>query len=250
MVEEKLNIPNQNTIDINSDGLSRSERRKLRREKSKELQRGERERQGNRKLIKNLITALILLIIISGSIYFIKVSAKGNLPTIDDDPYFGPTGAAVTVIEFGDFQCPYTKNFQNGVFKELKNKYGEKIKWVFRDMPTGRHEFSEESSEAAQCANEQGLFWEYHNLLFERGNAELSSLRAYAKELELDMKNFDECISSHKYLKEINKDYRDGKKAGVRITPTFFINGLKIQGDIPLQTFQQIIDTELKVNGG
>lgn len=246
-IAENTSIPSSGQAQIPSQQaeLSRSERRKLRKQEFKEQQKSEKETTQKKKLIKNIALLVIFIAIIGGLIILFRNLTKETFPTIGDDPLLGPTSAAVTVIEFGDFQCPYTRSFQTSTFKELKNKYGDKIKWVFRDMPTGRHALSGESAEAAQCANEQGKFWEYHDLLFDRFAADPGSLRAYARQLGLDIQKFEECISSKRYRAEVNKDYREGKKAGVRITPTFFVNNIKLQGDVPLQSFEQIIESQL-----
>ena len=229
-----------------SEELSRAERRKLRKEEFKEQQKTAKTEEGKKKTVKNIIILAVLAAIIVGIVIVFQNLTREQLPTVDDDPYTGIAGAAVTVIEFGDFQCPYTRHFNSAVFPELKKKYGDRIKWVYRDMVTGRHEFSQEDAEAAQCANEQGKFWEFHDLVFERQSGDASSLRGYARIIQMDMPRFDECIKSNRYRSEVNKDYRDGKKAGVSITPTFFVNNIKLQGDIPLQAFEQVLEAELK----
>ena len=253
MAEENINKINgelsgedRHETPVNEDTLSRSERRKIRKQEFKNQQSSERNKKNKKKLVKSIFIVIIVAVLVSIIVMAVRSITSEKLPTSDDDPYFGPTGASVTVIEFGDFQCPYTKSFNTGTLRQLKEKYGDKIKWVFRDMPTGRHAFSEDAAAGAECANEQGKFWEYHDLLFEKFAADASSLRSYAKILALNIDEFDNCIKSKRYLTEINKDYRDGKKAGVRITPTFFVNDIKLQGDLPLQTFEQVIEAEMK----
>ncbi len=246
MEEGNTNINTTNSASSDEHNLSKAERRKLKKQEFREQQKAENQSVSKKKFLKNVLYLAVAAAVIIGTFLFFRNVTKEVIPGVDDDPSFGVTGAAITVIECGYFKCTYSRILQNVAFKALKEKYSDRIKWVFRDMPTGQHEFSNEAAEAAQCANEQGKFWEYHSLIFERGAGDQSSLRAYARELALDIKSFDECIKSNRYVKEINNDYRAGKKGGVKITPTFFVNGIKLQGDIPLQTFEQIIEGELK----
>ena len=253
MAEENINKINEQLSkldvvenDTKKNELSRSERRKIRKQEFKQKQKSVKDKESKKKLVKSIVIVFIVALLVGVISIAVKSITNEKLPSIDNDPYFGPADARVTVIEFGDFQCPYTKSFNTNTLKQVKEKYGDKIKWVYRDMPTGRHAFSVDAALGAECANVQGKFWEYHDLLFEKFSADATSLRSYAKMLALNMNEFDNCIKSKEYLSEINKDYRDGKKAGVRITPTFFVNNIKLQGDLPLHTFEQVIEAEMK----
>ncbi|MEM5804955.1 MAG: DsbA family protein [Candidatus Aenigmatarchaeota archaeon] len=166
----------------------------------------------------------------------------------DDDPTKGSANAKVTMIEFSDFQCPFCARFWKDTLPLLEEEYIKtgKLKFVYRDFPLDFHQFAKKAAEAAECANEQNKFWEYHDKLFENQQAlDITSLKRYAQELGLDTAKFNECLDSGKYANEVQKDVQDGMAYGVSGTPTFFINGIKVVGAQPYSVFKQIIDQEL-----
>ncbi len=163
----------------------------------------------------------------------------------DDDPRIGPDNAPITIVEFSDFQCPYCQR-SVGVMKELLRIYGEKIRLVYRDYPGPNHPFAEQAAEAAQCAGEQGKFWEYHDTLFDRQTSSKGwDFLALATELGLRQDAFAACLNSGRFREEIAKDIQDGFKLGITSTPTFFINGRPLVGAQPLASFQMLIDNLL-----
>ena len=164
----------------------------------------------------------------------------------DDDPFLGGENAKVTIIEFGCFRCKYTKKAEE-TRKQLLEKYGDKIKFVFRNFPLPSHDLSRETAEAADCALEQGNYWEYHDKLFEnQKNMSIQKIKDIAIELDLDREKFNECFDSRKYQDEVEKDHQDGLKSGIYGTPTFFINGKPLVGPRTFDEFTKIIDEELK----
>lgn len=166
---------------------------------------------------------------------------------VDDDPARGALNAPLTFIEFSDFQCPYSKRYSDEILPMILSNYGDRIRYVYRDFPLSSiHPKAQKAAEAAQCAFEQGKFWEYHDLLFKnQGKLELADLKAYALSLGLDEGKFNLCLDSDKYAPEVQKDIQDGQTYGVTGTPTFFINGRKAIGALPYATFKTIIDEEL-----
>lgn len=171
-----------------------------------------------------------------------------NLETLatDDDPSLGPRDAKVVIVEFGDFQCPFCKQAMP-VVKEILKDYGDKILFIYRDFPLiDVHPQALIAAVAGECADEQGKFWEMHDKIFDN-QAEINefNLKTYAAQIGLNNVQFGECYASGKYLKEIEEDLVAGYEAGVRATPTFFINGSMVAGVIPLSTFEQIILYEL-----
>ncbi len=130
--------------------------------------------------------------------------------------------------------------------KELLRIYGEKIRLVYRDYPGPNHPFAEQAAEAAQCAGEQGKFWEYHDTLFDRQTSSKGwDFLALATELGLRQDAFAACLNSGRFREEIAKDIQDGFKLGITSTPTFFINGRPLVGAQPLASFQMLIDNLL-----
>ena len=175
-----------------------------------------------------------------------KPDMKSIDVSIDDDPAIG-TGK-VNVVEFSDFECPFCARAVQRL-EEIRQKYGDKVKIVYRDFPLESiHPHAFRAAEAAGCAFEQGKFWEYHNWLFSNqakfGEGDKTFLAA-AKELKLNDDQFKQCLSSGKRAAEIRKDIEDGTKYGVNSTPTFFVNGKAIRGALPLENFSELIDEEL-----
>ena len=161
-------------------------------------------------------------------------------------PFKGAEKAAVTIVKFEDFQCPYCKTVQ-GTFPELLKRYDGKIRLVHKDLPLDAiHPQARQAAEAARCAGEQGKFWEYHDKLYANSpKAGVEELKSYAKEVGLNAVSFDQCYGSGKFRAAVQKDLNDGAQLGLTGTPTFFINGREISGAQPVEAFAAIIDEEL-----
>ncbi len=174
-------------------------------------------------------------------------------PTGDDDVILGDQNAPVTMIEFIDYQCPFCAKVVREVLPTIREKYVEtgKVKLVIRDFPLDSiHSFARTAAEASECAAEQGAFWGYHDLLFER-QAEIPAMDfvSLAGELGLNREAFRSCYEGKRYADEVEKDYQDGIAAGVRGTPTTFINGALVSGAVPLSQFEAAIEAALNASG-
>ena len=157
----------------------------------------------------------------------------------------GNAKAPVMIVEFSDYQCPYCHQIEPTV-KKLLAKYGDKVSLSYRDFPlTAIHPYAMGAAEASRCAEEQGKFWEYHDQLFTASKLEKDDLIGYARDLKLDDKQFESCLTTEKYKADIEKDEQDGRKVGVNGTPGFFINGVEVSGAKPESEFTSIIDDEL-----
>ena len=166
--------------------------------------------------------------------------------SVDDDPSIGPVDAPITIVEFSDFQCPYCQK-SVAVLKDLRRLYGEKIRMVYRDYPGPNHPHASQAAEAAQCAGEQGRYWEYHDILFDRQSPGKGwDFPALAMELGLQPDSFAACLNAGRYREEVAKDLQDGFTLGITSTPTFFINGRPLVGVKPFAEFQTVIDRLLK----
>lgn len=181
-------------------------------------------------------------------------AAQKPLQNLEDDgPILGNPKAKVTVVEFGDFQCPFCGRFFNTTERQIIEKYVKtgKVRFVYRDFAFLGQE-SEWSAEAAKCAKEQGKFWQYHDYLFahqkgeNQGAFSKENLKRFGKELGLNSSQFNSCLDSDKSLLEVRKDTEDGRNAGVGGTPTNFVNGRIVTGAVPFVQFEQIIEEELK----
>lgn len=166
--------------------------------------------------------------------------------SVDDDPSQGTKGAPITLIEFSDYQCPFCKKTR-GTISQLMTDYSGKINYVFRDFPLSFHSQAKGAANAANCANEQGKYWDYNKALWNsQGKHTDEELMKIAGELKLDGEKFKKCVADKKYFSEIDKDQRDGMTAGVSGTPAYFINGIFLSGAVPIENFKAIIDEELK----
>lgn len=168
---------------------------------------------------------------------------KENLAyATERDPTFGSLEAPLRIVEFADFECPHSRD-ESLIVRELMARFPEKIHFVYRDFPLEDiHPYAFRAAEAANCAAEQGNFWAMHDKLFQ--NAERLTevdLKLYALEVGLDLVKFNACFDGRQYKDEIEIDRADGIAAGVVGTPTFFINGRRVPGAIPLEVWEQIL---------
>ncbi|HTO08956.1 MAG TPA: thioredoxin domain-containing protein [Myxococcota bacterium] len=183
-----------------------------------------------------------------------QVAVLMQPPRINVDatgPSRGPADAAVTVIEFSDYQCPFCKRAEPTVLELLK-KYPTQVRLVYRHMPLdGLHPRARAAAIAAVCAEQQGKFWEYHDLLFANqqalGDADLEK---YATDLGLDAGKFKTCRQDPASETRVNVDAVAARQAGLTGTPAFFVNGILISGARPIEDFTRWIDQELADKGG
>lgn len=236
-----------------------------------------------KKLIYTLITASLLLSFLFGyqvgsfdsNIPTIQESVEtqlknsqtsGNSPktnlvqiSVDDDPLLGNPNAPITIIEYGDFQCPFCLRFHEQTLPELKTNYIEtgKVNLVWKDFPIQNiHQNAIATSLAGECADDQGVFWELHDKFFaEQGiwqslptDIAIIDFKRYADELGMDVNSFNDCLDSEKYLQEVANDYDEGLNYGVSGTPAFFIGNentgfILISGAQPYSVFESVIES-------
>ncbi len=168
--------------------------------------------------------------------------------TEDGDPALGPEDATVTVIEYSDFSCGFCRRFYNDTLPLLLEEYSDRVRFVYRDAPVlGAYQ----AAIAAECADEQGRFWEYHDALFTNPNAvrDEAQLVALAETVELDdIDAFESCLTSEATRDEVDEDFEAARAAGVTGTPSFTINGELIIGAKPIGDFRRTINTKLEGN--
>ncbi|HVY40524.1 MAG TPA: DsbA family protein [Polyangia bacterium] len=143
----------------------------------------------------------------------------------------GPADAPVTLLEYGDFECPFCgQAFWE--LKQLEQEVGERVRFVFRHFPLAQaHPHAGLAAEAAEAAGAQGKFWEMHDTLFTNQSAlELSDLLGYADDLRLDKVRFTRDLEGHRFLPKVRRDFREGVRSGVNGTPTIFIDGQRWDG--------------------
>ena len=183
-------------------------------------------------------------------------AANVNAPKVDrvartqiettDDPTLGPADALVTIVEFGDFECPFCGQAYP-IIKDLLRRYGDRVRFIYRDFPNpSLHINALPAALAASCAEEQKKFWPFHDLLFaHQSKLGAEDLRSYGQQAGLNLVAFDQCVSSQRHLQEIYDDYTAGVNAGVQGTPTWFVNGYRLQGAIPPDDFNTLVDMGL-----
>jgi protein-disulfide isomerase len=188
------------------------------------------------------------LVVIVGILFFIFAggSGPGNYVRISDsDPVLGRDDAPVTVVVFGDYRCGYTEKFFEELLPQLKEAYIDtgKVRLVYKQISD--EEESRIEAEASLCAHDQGKFWPFVSLLFDKkeewGRGENETFDEYVNELGLDEDEFSACLKNNAHRTQIEQDFDEGKRLGVSGTPTFFINSLKVEGVLPFGEFEDIL---------
>jgi len=146
----------------------------------------------------------------------------------DRDHIQGPATAAVTLVQYGDYECPYCGEAYP-IVKEVQARMGDRLRFVFRNFPISTsHPHAEQAAEAAEAAAEQGRFWEMHDTLYEnQRRLRDQDLRSYAERLELDVERFAIELAEHIHAPRVHDDFISGVRSGVNGTPTFYINGVR-----------------------
>jgi len=165
----------------------------------------------------------------------------------DDDHVRGPADAPVTVIEYGDYECPFCRGAARDVQRML-DLYPDSIRFVFRNFPIPQlHPHAEQAAEAAEAAAAQGKFWGmYERLLRPSSLLDLDSLLGYAREVGLDIDRFAKEVTSNAYAAKIEHDVREGFQNGVNATPKFYVDGQRIDGKFPLEGLEDTIRASVR----
>ncbi|MDA2936448.1 DsbA family protein [Patescibacteria group bacterium AH-259-L05] len=172
---------------------------------------------------------------------------KVSLEVTKDDHVRGESNAAVTLVEFSDFQCPFCNRFHPTVVQIL-DEYSGSVRWVYKHFPLDAiHPQARPAAEASECAAEQNKFWEFADALFE-DQSQLSSeyYSELAADFDLNVDTFNECVDSRKYKDRVEADYQLGIRLGVRGTPASFINGELLVGAVPYPSLQSVIEKALQ----
>ena len=175
-------------------------------------------------------------------------SPKLTVPVGERDHVYGPEDAPVTLLEYGDYECPHCRQVVP-IVRQLRERFGDRLRYVFRHFPLlSMHPDAQLAAEAAEAAGAQGKFWEMHELLFEhQGALERPSLLQYAAELGLDVERFDRELAEHVHADRVREDFQSGARSGANGTPTFFLNGLRYDGPWDLDSLIAEIEKPLGV---
>lgn len=217
--------------------------------------------QGKKNTVWIALSIIVAGILIAGALVYTPSDKpfavpKGDPRTVslstDDDAILGDPKAPVTMIIFGDYECPFCEKQATGVEEQIKKNYVEtgKVKLVYRDFPLENiHPEARPAAIAAECAGEQGAYWPYHDLLF-ANHAKLSIGKvdyvALASSLKLNTETFTSCLKDPAMAAEVAKDLEDGVSLGIRGTPASFINNVFVEGAYPYAAFEQVIEEQLK----
>ena len=170
---------------------------------------------------------------------------------VSHDPVLGPVGAPITIVEFSDFECPFCSRFARETAPALRRQYGDRIRWIFVNYPLQSiHPNAFEAALAAECATEQDRFWPYYDALFS-GRHELSrtGYEAAAEQVGLDRERFEACYDNADHAEEVALDIKEGEKFYILGTPTFYVNGKRMEGAQRAEAFAAVIDSILSQDG-
>lgn len=197
------------------------------------------------------VLAATIVIIVGGVLLTARPKVTPAITEVDrlvreDDASTGPTDALVTVVEFGDFECP-SCGAMYPILKQLKSVYAnEPVRFVYRHYPLDQHEHAQDAAEASVEAQQQGKFWEYHDQLFENQKSlDRASLEKYAESVGLNMDAFKKALDEHTHRAAVLQDKSDGTAVAVAATPTIIINAVPYSGSYSIDAMKAAIDDAL-----
>jgi protein-disulfide isomerase len=166
------------------------------------------------------------------------------------DHIIGPASAKVSIIEYGDFECPSCGQ-AHAAMKIILKHFGPQVRFVFRHYPQVEvHSHAELAAEAAEAAGAQGRFWPFYDMLFEhQEHLKESHLRQYAQQIGLDLERYDYEMNDHVYLQRVREHASGGRRLGIRATPTFYVNGALTDVSFGLQHLEEAVERALRVAG-
>ncbi|SEC21665.1 DsbA family protein [Terriglobus roseus] len=169
------------------------------------------------------------------------MTKKLSLPVSEDDHAQGNARAAVTLVEYGDYQCP-TCGAAYPIVKQLQKHFGDRLRFVHRNFPLDQHRYAEPAAETAEFAASEGKFWEMHDALYENQDSMDEDLfPELATELDLDPQKLEEALDGSNFTAIIDRDLASGEASGVRGTPTFFLNGIRHDDAFDYETLKAAI---------
>ncbi|HME06743.1 MAG TPA: DsbA family protein [Bryobacteraceae bacterium] len=163
---------------------------------------------------------------------------------VKEIPVRGDAHAPVTIVEYADYECPYCQVAEPILQKVLAENQG-KVDLIYKDVPLPMHAHAQKASEAALCAGDQGKFWEYHDHLYATKQFELQQLKAGARQLKLDGESFDKCLDAGDHAEKVKGTLKEGQQFGLEGTPSFFVNGRFVSGNLSAEDWRKMIDAEV-----
>jgi protein-disulfide isomerase len=169
-----------------------------------------------------------------------------TVPVSERDHVLGPATAPVTLVEYGDYECPFC-GASHPILKQVRQVMGDDLRFAYRHFPLSQiHPHAYQAAEAAEAAGAQGRFWEMHDLLFaNQDRLGLRDLIGYAGALDLDLERFVTDLRGHAYAGRLREDFLSGVRSGVNGTPTFFVNGMRHDGGYDFEALLEALRVEL-----
>lgn len=193
--------------------------------------------------------AIFIILLVVLALYIGKDNKKDqNYTPSTKDVAFGKKDAKVTFVEYFDFECPACQMLASQILPQLEQKYQDRVLFIYKQFPLSYHQTAIPAAAASICANDQGKYREYRDLLiknYEVWTQDVNQLSAYAQDIDLDLDEFNSCRESDSIQDKIEADFQEGQKKGIQATPTVFINGEKIEGVANLSDYEQKIDQAL-----
>ena len=211
---------------------------------SKNKRQNLRQKKRKRQRYLRISAAVVGIALVVGYFLWPRPQAQEISPDrLNDDPFIGSINAPVTIVEYGDFGCPSCRAWHKaGIIDRVIATYGDQVRFVWRDFPVITAQ-SPKAAEAAQCAYDQGYFWEYHDLLFEQApSLRTGDLKRYAEDLEFDSTLFNQCLDSGQHQATVDKDLQDAYRHRFRGTPSFLVNDQPLAGPPTFEFLQSLID--------
>jgi len=174
----------------------------------------------------------------------LRLPPPRTLISMQDVPVRGAAKSRVRVVEFADYQCPVCQQFEP-VMEKLEADFKGKIEFAFKDFPLSMHPDAPKAAEAAHCAGAQGKYWEYHDLMFAKKRLDEAALKNYATDLKLDTTNFNTCLDKGQMTTLVNTQANEAQALGVPGTPTIFVNGRFVSGNLTYEKLHAIIAEEI-----
>jgi protein-disulfide isomerase len=194
--------------------------------------------------MQNYRTALAKL---RGAARISLLLTEPRLPAVNVDataPSLGPENAMVTIVEYSDFECLYCRTVYS-TLKQVLKMYEKEVRLVFKHLPLEIHQHAFPAAQAAFCAGQQGLFWQYHDALFSAETLASESFRKIADDVRLELLRFNQCLTSAASRNAVSLNIREASQLGINSTPTFIFNGKLVSGALSLEEFKAIIEQEL-----
>lgn len=201
-----------------------------------------------KQLNRNLSIGIVVIVMVALVIAAWPEPEPEPLPVsrMGSDPALGVEGAFIIIVEYGDFGCPACRVWhQAGIRDQILEDYRDQVQFVWRDYPVITAQ-SPKAAEAGQCAFDQNNFWEFHDYIYEKANSlSVDNLKAYAREIGLNSKQFDQCLDSGKNKAKVDESMQQGFQLGFPGAPGFVVNGQKLAGPPMYETLKGIIDEML-----